>query len=193
MSKPRLTKADFVRAAAKLDVPIATIQAVAEVEARGSGFLPDGQPKILFEAHVFHRLTGGIFTVRHPDISSPRWDRKLYKGGAAEHDRLAEAVKLNRERALESASWGVFQIMGFNWKACGYGSLQEFINAMFQSEGDHLDAFVGFIRTSKLDTQLRQQNWAGFARSYNGPKYKENQYDLKIKRAFEKHSRASGS
>ena len=191
MNKPRLSEADFVRAADKLNVPVATIKAVAEVEAKGGGFFPDGQPKILFEAHVFHRLTGGIFTARHPELSSRRWDRKLYKGGPAEHIRLSEAVKLNRDRALESASWGMFQIMGFNWKTCGYDSLQSFINAMYESEGDHLDAFVGFIRTSKLDSALRAQNWAGFAKSYNGPRYKENQYDLKIKRAFEKHSRAS--
>ena len=193
MNKPRLSEADFVRAADRLNVPVATIKAVAEVEARGRGFLPSGEPKILFEAHVFHRLTGGIFTARHPEISSARWNRALYKGGQAEHGRLAEAVKLNRNRALESASWGMFQVMGFNWKICGYDSLQSFINAMYESEGDHLDAFIGFIRTSKLDLALRAQNWRSFARGYNGPRYKENQYDLKIKRAFERHSRTLSS
>ncbi len=193
MNKPRLTKNDFIRAAESLDVPVAVIKAVAEVEARGGGFLPNGEPKILFEAHVFHRLTGGIFTDLHPNISSRRWNRTLYVGGVGEHARLAEAVRLNRSRALESASWGMFQVMGFNWKACGYISLQEFINAMFKSEGDHLDAFVGFIKNARLDAALRRNDWATFARSYNGPRFKENQYDVKLKRAFEKFSRATGA
>ncbi len=98
------------------------------------------------------------------------------------------AVKLDRERALKSASWGLFQIMGFNWKACGYQSLQHFINAMYRGEGDHLNAFVGFIRTSKLDVFLRKEDWKGFARRYNGPRFKENQYDVKLERAFKKFS-----
>lgn len=190
MNKPKLVEADYVRAAERLNVSVPVIKAVAEVEAKGGGFFPNGEPKILFEAHIFHRLTGGLFTEKHPEISSARWNRALYKGGPAEHTRLQEAAKLNRDRALESASWGLFQIMGFNWKACGYDSLQDFVNAMYQGEGAHLDAFVGFIKSAKLDTHLRTLNWQGFAKSYNGPKFKENQYDVKLERAFKKHSRA---
>ena len=49
-----LTAADFARAAKNLNVEIAAIRAVAEVEAAGAGFLPDGRPAILYEAHMFH-------------------------------------------------------------------------------------------------------------------------------------------
>jgi hypothetical protein len=38
-----------------LNCDVAAIQAVAEVEARGAGFLGDGRPKILFERHKFRK------------------------------------------------------------------------------------------------------------------------------------------
>jgi hypothetical protein len=59
--------------AASLDVEVATLRAVAAVEAAGSGFLPDDptRPKILFEGHAFHRLTGGRFGNARPDLSYP--------------------------------------------------------------------------------------------------------------------------
>ncbi|WP_328515044.1 N-acetylmuramidase domain-containing protein [Ralstonia pseudosolanacearum] len=35
------------------------MRAVNEVESRGSGFLPDGRPVILFERHVMYRQLQG--------------------------------------------------------------------------------------------------------------------------------------
>ena len=32
---------------------------------------------------------------------------------------------------------------------------------------------------------LRERNWAKFARAYNGPGYAQNQYDVKLKQAYE--------
>jgi len=45
----------FMDAARTLGVVIPIIQAVAEVESNGKGFLLSGQPTILFERHVFYR------------------------------------------------------------------------------------------------------------------------------------------
>ena len=35
---------------------------------------------------------------------------------------------------------------------------------------------------------LKDQSWPKFAELYNGPAYKENHYDVKLARAFEKLS-----
>ena len=116
------------------------------------------------------------------------WNRSLYKGGAREWDRINEAIALDRGAALQSASWGLFQIMGANYKACGFTSVDDFVAAMEKSEGDQLKAFVGFIRTNKLDGYLRSLNWAAFAKGYNGPGYAKNQYDAKLAAAYKKFS-----
>jgi hypothetical protein len=183
-----LTEADFQRAAAALNCEVACIKAVNDVESAGKGFLPSGRPKILFEAHIFSKRTDHQYDATHPDISSPHWNKALYRGGEKEYDRLEEAMTMNRQAAMESASWGRFQIMGFNYKSAGFGSVEDFVDAMFQSEGKQLDAFVSFLKNSHLDTPLRQKRWADFARGYNGPGYADNQYDKKLENAYEKYS-----
>lgn len=185
--KPSLTDDDFERAALALDCDVPAIKAVCEVEAPRGGFLPGGEPVILFEAHHFSRLTNGAFNASHPWISSRAWNRALYKGGQAEHVRLAEAAALDRDAALQSASWGKFQIMGFNFYACGFAGIQDFINAMYESEGRHLDAFVGFVKHERIDGPLREHRWADFARRYNGAGYAANQYDVKLAAAWARH------
>jgi len=180
-----LTTEDFSRAADRLGVDSAAVRAVDEVESAGKGFLKNGEPKILFEAHWFSRFTDGQYNESHPNISSPKWDQSLYVGGEGEHDRLARAADLNRTAALKSASWGRYQILGLNWDKCGYNSLQDFINAMYRSEEDHLEAFVGFVINESLDESLREGDWHAFAREYNGPGYQRNDYARRMKEAYE--------
>ena len=144
------------------------------MEARGAGILGDGRPKILFERHKFCKYTRGRFNGDHPDISGPAGN---YKGGAREYDRLKEALALDREAALMSTSWGKFQIMGFNHQICGFDDVEDFVAAMVESDDRHLEAFVGFVESNKLDRHLRSHDWAKFARRYNGPQYRKNAYD----------------
>lgn len=177
-----LTDADFERAATTLGCSVAAVRAVAQVESLGGGYLPDKRPKILFERHWFHKLTQGKWTNSLSHISWPKAGG--YKGGAREYDRLEEALKLDRTAALKSASWGAFQVMGFNHKLVGYDDVESFVKAMVKGSGKQLDAFVAFIRSNKLDDELRRLDWAGFARGYNGSAYRINKYDEKMARAY---------
>jgi hypothetical protein len=184
-----LTDADYRRAAETLGCEVAAICAVADVESGGrTGFLPDRRPKILFESHVFSKLTGGQHDATHPDISTARWIRN-YVGGAGEYDRLERAMQLDREAALKAASWGKFQILGINYNRVGSRTVDEFVVAQKRSEQEHLDAFVKFILSHDLSDELRDRRWADFASRYNGPRYAENHYDQKMAEAYAKHSR----
>lgn len=185
--KAVLTELDFKRAAETLRCDVVAIKAVCQVEAPKGGFLPDGQPTILFERHIFRRLTGARYDRTHPGISNATPGG--YKGGAAEHARLQEAAALAREEALQSASWGKFQIMGFNYLTAGFPSVQSFINAMYHSEGAQLDAFVAFLLNDsggRLARALREHRWTDFSRWYNGPNYTINRYDQKIAEAYQR-------
>lgn len=179
-----LTDADFAKAAEALNCDVPAIRAVATVESGGrTGFLNDGRPMILFEAHIFSRLTGHKYDASHPNISSLTWNKALYKGGAGEWDRMAEAGRLNTAAAMKSTSWGMFQILGQNYALCGYPDWIPFVNDM-KNAGEQLLAFVAFVKSAKLDDELRTHNWAGFARGYNGTAYRENQYDTKLADAY---------
>lgn len=194
--KTPLTLADFELAAATLRVPVAAIRAFAEVESRGSGFLPDGRPVILFERHVFRRqlVAAGInlATLSALEKSRPDICNKTpggYGASVKEWQRLDDAVQINRTAALESASYGAFQVMGFNWKRCGYASVQDFINAMYKSSAAHLDSFVRYIQSdANLLKALRAQDWPECARLYNGSNYLINKYDTKLAEAFARYN-----
>ncbi|MCB1955212.1 MAG: N-acetylmuramidase family protein [Zoogloeaceae bacterium] len=189
-----ITEADFADAANLLGCDVATIKAVCAVEAPRGGFLDDGRPVVLFEGHKFSRMTGGRFDRLHPTISYPSWTRAHYAKGATsairmagEWARLAQAVALDRDAALKSASWGRFQIMGFNHDACGFDSVQAFVNAMYMNEGAHLKAFVMLVKNWGIDDELRHRDWAAFARRYNGPAYEQNAYDTRLAAAYEQN------
>jgi hypothetical protein len=77
--------------------------------------------------------------------------------------------------------------MGFNHVQCGFNLLQSFINAMYKDEDSHLLAFTNYILSTHLDDELREQDWQGFARGYNGSAYHKNKYDEKLVAAFIKY------
>lgn len=187
-----LAAADLVRAADALGVPVAAVRAVNEVESLGGGFLPDGRPKILFERHVMYRQLrdadqdADALARRYPNIVNPK--RGGYAGGASEHMRLSAAAEIDRACALASASWGLFQIMGYHWQRLGYVSIEAFVDAMRSGEAAHLDAFVRFVMADPaLLRALRGQKWGTFANLFNGPAYKDNLYDVKLARAFARY------
>ncbi|KIQ97404.1 N-acetylmuramidase domain-containing protein [Lysobacter sp. A03] len=182
----QLTMADYQRAASTLGVDVATVRAVADVESSGGGFLADGRPKILFERHIFARETGGRFNGSHPGISGSPGGYGA--SGANQHARFEQAFKLDPAAAMKSASWGEFQIMGFNHKMVGYDSVGKFVDAMRSSAGSQLDAFVSFIESAGLKGKLQNRDWAGFARGYNGPGYAKNNYDGKMAAAYAKYA-----
>jgi len=169
-----LTLADYARAAAALGCEPRVVQALATVESAGSGFLPDGRPELLFEAHNFHRLTGGRYDGRADrrgvSLSSPTWDRSLYgAGGTHQWDRHNDAALLNAGCADMSCSWGAFQIMGENFHMVGFRNVTLFVGAMQSGVAAQLDAFVAFIKSSGLTKALIARDWAAVARGYNGP------------------------
>lgn len=175
---------DFERVAKKLDISVAAIRAVVAVEAAGSGFLKDGRPKILFEAHHFSRMTGRRYDRSHPTLSSRSWNRSLYLGGVREWTRLQQAAALNRDAAWKSASWGLGQVMGFNYPICGFRDIEQFVKAQERSEGDQLETMFEFIRANGLHHALRRQDWRTFARGYNGAGFAKNRYDQKLAAAY---------
>ena len=193
MAKAMITSESMAAAAAALGCEVAAIQAVCDVEAPGGGFDVHGLPCVLYEGHKFSAATEGVYDKDYPSLSYPKWTRAWYATGptpddrnAGEHKRLAQACLLNRGAALGATSWGKFQILGANYAACGFNSLQEFINAMYQGEPQHLDAFVNFILHEKLDEHLKCLRWQSFAEAYNGPSYAVNRYDTKLADAYRK-------
>lgn len=194
----RLTPRDIAGAAHDLGCEVAQVMAVVEVETGGkSGFLDDGRPRLLFEPHVFFRRTNGRYGERAP-ISSKAWGTFPYGTLSEQWRRFLLAVELDQQAAIESCSWGLFQILGQNWQALGYDSPEAFFDAMHEGEAAHLDAFLRFIRANNLSAPLRAgggdpESWREFARRYNGPAYASHNYHGRLAAAYTKHADESDS
>ena len=190
----QLTDKDFVLVARLLDCEPAALKAVQRVETGGKGgFFAPGKPAILFEGHIFwsQLKKKGINPESHvagnENILYPKWEKGHYKGGIGEYDRLKQARKIDREAADASASWGMFQIMGFNYAACGESSVESFVDSMCESELKQLVLSARFIKQAGMLPALQAKNWAEFAERYNGSAYAQNSYDKKMAEAYQKY------
>jgi N-acetylmuramidase/Putative peptidoglycan binding domain len=202
LSAKWLSQQDIDDFAARRSLEVPAVRAVYGVESGGVGFI-GLRPKILFEGHVFWRqmqeagLDPAHFVEGNADILFVSWRPGSYAGGLAEHDRLERAGKIHRVSALRSASWGLFQVLGYNAETLGFADVEAFVSAMSRSEADQLDTFGRFIAGSRyrgksLLDWLRAKNWTAFAAGYNGPGYARNRYDRKLAAAYAKYAAARG-
>jgi hypothetical protein len=174
----------YAKVAAQIGCDEAAVRAVVAVEAASRGFLPSGRPKILFERHIFRRITGGKFDASDPAVSNKKPGG--YLGGEREYDRLADALGLDAKAALESASWGVGQIMGLNHEPAGYPTARAMIEAFCEGEDAQIAAMGAFILHEGLAGYLRAHDWERFAAGYNGPAYRKNDYHTKLAAAHKR-------
>lgn len=192
----RLTDENSTQIAELLGCEPAVLKAVQQVETGGrGGFFSPGKPAILFEGHIFWtqlKKRGSNpedYVKGNENILYPKWEKGRYKGGIGEYDRLEQARKINREAADASASWGMFQIMGFNYAACGEESIESFVRSMCESEFKQLLLTANFIKkNSQMLQALQAKDWVVFAKCYNGPAYAQNSYDVKLEAAYLKYS-----
>jgi hypothetical protein len=182
-----LTARDYEDAAEELDVEVEAIKAVAAVESKRDPFDEEGRPSILFERHYFHDLTGGAYDKSHPEISNKaRYPSGGYGKYRAQYGKLEKAYGLKVSAALQSVSWGKFQIMGKNYELAGFESVEQMVASMMKSERNHLLAFVQFVKSQPgMLSALKNKEWAKFARLYNGPDYAANNYDVELKKAYD--------
>lgn len=175
LAPTKLKAADFVWAAKRLDVDPALVHAFVEVESRGTGYLSNGDPIILFERHYFWKeiikprkpgqtvdqlmALRAEIAERHPDICSSKTltnkkkdssgraiaRENRYLGGEAEWERLDRARSYSDTAGLSSCSWGMFQIMGAHAINLGYSDVQQMVRCIQASELDQLDAFCRFV------------------------------------------------
>jgi len=151
------------------------LNAVFIVESSGSGFdRKTGLIKIQFEPYWFKKYTG----------------KKLANGvenQTAEWKAYNAAYKIDKAAAMKSTSWGLGQVMGFNYKAAGYKDVQAMLDDFNLNEANQLRGMLNFIKaTPKMLEALKKKDWATFAKYYNGPKYKDFNYDTRLAAAYAK-------
>lgn len=200
-----ISEQDWQDYANDLKCEVNVLKAIAQKESKGKAFwrLNDGQgahiPVILYERHYFSRLTKGHYDHSHPDLSGP--PRSNYGDYSVQYLRLINAYRLDPDAALQSVSWGKFQIMGANYAYCGYKNVNAMVKLMCANEQGQLKALANFIRYKprawknpknkalgkeiSLWDAVKEKNWQAIAFNFNGPRYRKNNYDTELKNIYE--------
>lgn len=191
-----LRKSDIAAKARSVGLLPSLLLAITENESLGYGFYPSGRCVILYERHKFYQYAKERYGIRqvsdwqnkYPNICHPVWDKSAYYGGEREWDRFMHASNLDATCAALATSWGMFQIMGFNYKLAGFSTIDEFVNAMNASEQSHLDAAVEFMKNQPvLWNAAKRLDFPTIAKYYNGASYAKNRYDEKLRLANAKY------
>jgi hypothetical protein len=180
---PAVTIGQIEAFAARLGGTVKQLRAVAAVESSGGGFLPSGHPKILWERHYFFKR----LKLKIPLLSDPApggYTQDADKDGINDSwEKLVDGAMRNPFSAIESASWGKFQVMGAWWEKLGYHGALSFAWSMRESEAGHYEAMVRYIEVFGGKALFQRidgspANCRAFAEFYNGPK--QRGYDTRI-------------
>lgn len=207
--KVKLTDDDLPRIAAEIGCHEDVVHALIEVESGASASDKDGRLPMLFEPHVFYRnlpaekREGAVNVIVNINgtnwpLCYPTW-RKGYP--KTSYPRLFKAMEIDEQAALKACSWGRSQILGENHKLVGYPTVFEMVAAFSTDEDDHIEAMIRFVKSVKLDDDLRRieeiaktrtptpADWAPVAAGYNGKGYASHNYHGRLANAFEKWSK----
>jgi hypothetical protein len=162
------------------------VRAVMQAESGQMPFGPDGRVMIRFEPHVFARFTAQkalgssrrptdaqVATygkvVLNPGMAHINDGRRRTGGQAAEWETLGRAKAIDADAAIQSTSFGLGQIMGFNYRLAGYASPQALADAFSTSSTEQVMGMLRMIsNVPKQLNALRNKDYATFVSSYNG-------------------------
>ena len=184
-----ITVSEVEAIAASIGITARQLRAVAQVESSGGGWNEKGQVKILWERHYFWKRVRIVI----PWISNPKGgDYTLdanHNGINDSWEKLCLAACKNPIAAFESASWGMFQIMGAHAVSLGYANALEFAYGMVSSEKAHYQALAAFVKRNGLVGAMKSisrdpETCRAFAKGYNGSNYAKLGYHVKIAKAM---------
>lgn len=173
----KITNSEIELLASEFGVDYAVVKSIILTESSGSGFTELGI-KIQFEPGVFKKL-------RRSQKPIGTWIRNGVERQKEEWAAYESACLEDKYNAIMSTSWGMGQVMGFNFKAAGYSSPEEMVADFKLGELNQCRGMMNFCKScgvidlAKLipASKDRMKIWAKIARIYNGPGYGKNKYD----------------
>jgi hypothetical protein len=155
------------------------LHAILMTESNAEGFDEKGKLKKRFEPGIFSgfdKVKRGTAT-KHPALPGldPKWIKQ----------------RDNNELFLMSHSFGIAQIMGWQYPYIGYKTVHDMILDYEESEDNQVKSFCLFClnyRDGRFIKALRELNYRQIANMYNGAAFERNKYDVKLEVYFKKAS-----
>lgn len=185
--------AEIEKIAKGLGVETAALAAVAHIESGlRTHAIVNGraEPLIRFEGHYFDRRLSGSKQqqARREGLASPNGGAVANPATqAARWKLLARAAAIDHKAAHESVSWGIGQVMGAHWSWLGYANVDALVHEARGSVAGQMRLMARYIDKAGLAEALKRHDWKAFARGYNGPGFRANDYDRKLARAYARY------
>lgn len=176
------------------DLDPAALMAITDVQSGGKVLAVingRAEPLIKFEWHYFQRR------LSPPDRA--RAGNLCHSWSIAHSDNceqqisswalLNRAVEIDAQTALESAFWGVGEILGMHWRWLGFTSVSELADLCRRDVAGQVDLMMRYIDRAGLTGDVRARDWESFARGFNGRAYRKKRYHLKLAAAHGRWTR----
>ena len=179
------------RLAEDMNVPLAHVIAVFNVESAGSGFDKEGRLTVLYEPHIAYKYARRPTEAQRqaPGLFYPKWvapqsvpKSKWHPYRTTQDDRwqmIAHAADIDFDAAVSAVSWGRFQIMGYWAEKLKFSDPLHMIEHMYEGEHNHLDVFFRYCTMAGLMTALRKGDWWAFSKYNSGLTQVRKQYAAK--------------
>lgn len=166
----------------------AVLLAFIEVETGGKGFNSDGKIMIQFEPAWFKKLA--------PYAPSGKWSVNKVEVQSQEWKAFNDAFAKNPDKAMQSTSIGLGQIMGFHFKRLGFASVGAMWDDAKKGLENQIIQIAKFINTdAKLKQAILDKDWFTIATIYNGSgflaiakKYGREPYNISMANAYKKYA-----
>ena len=166
----------------RIGIELAVANAFITIESGSFAFHKD-KVLIRFENHLFYDYWGKdneeIFKQHFKYSAKPRWEGHFFRKGPSgewisfhgnqdlENEVLDFARSLDDEKALQSISMGLPQILGTNAQAIGYNSAREMYDAFTKDLKYHLFGLFDFF-SPRMIGYLKNREFVKIAEIYNG-------------------------
>ncbi len=177
------------------------LKAIAYQESFLEPFIGGEHTPMLYERHRFYEIYKSMYgeenaneiSLEFPDLVNKKsggYGNSLFitnkgydKIGANNHqfERLKKAIKINKAIAIQSTSFGIFQLLGEYYSYSSATSEEEFFNNMENSEIFQINATIDFLSKDEgkkgFAKALNSKNWELVASIYNGKNWKNQNPD----------------
>lgn len=178
------------KAADGIQVELEKCLAFMQVESGNQVYATVGgrnEPLIRWEGHYFYKLVPAKLLQKAIAIGLANKTVGGVKNPASQvgrYEYLERGKQLDYAAAVSSASWGIGQVMGSHWEWLGLPSAKSFEQTVRSGFSGQLKVMFLFLEKSGIIPHLRRGDWSAVARIYNGPKYANGKYHIKMKDAY---------
>ena len=202
-----ITQQQVEQLAKEFGLTSALVWTVIDTECSGRGFASDGRIKIQHEPHDFAKRLDKLGidnelkmvgrSANGLKIYEVTANGITYRNGVDVHSKewaaYEVAKSIHLEAANESTSFGMGQVMGFNYRLASgkdkFKSAQEMIEAFSTGEYAQVRGMLWYCANCGIIDDLLRHDWHGFAWVYNGTGYLAQGYHTKLSENFARRSK----